>query len=539
MSISDDVIARFDASLNVWKRVHARAAAGANRSPSVAALSCRLMGRATPMVRLVIAVLVSGSCPLASAQEELPPELQPYRVSLSIAFDDVPGFPAVLRDRVREDVRRLIDRTLGERWSYEIADVAPTPRDAATLARLRPVDLPFERQETADDVEIGFPVPSVPDKALFATIADDGPGYVVSAREWDRLTDSFGPLRSNSVTTRDGLARGLVTTLISVFRPVAMIEESEEAAVPLILRASGIPTPDPAVGSVVPGMLFLPHLRGFDRDGNLNQVREIPFTLLRVAKTENDGVAAEVHSALRSPLGSRRGRIEAWAVAAPPAGGETRLTLVRKGDEVPLAGRIVEVRTTPFAPGEKPPPPEATLLTDRSGSVVLPADAKRTIVWLTIRSGTAVLMRFPLAPGIEPEIVLPLGDDVRRLDAEGRLAILSGELVETVAKRATLLATARAGARAGRYEEAEAAVAEAAELPDIAAFRRRIAAVATPAAKAAEEAGDRLTAARIRSLGRQAGELVDRYLKADALNATREEVEELKRTDPDRDANKG
>lgn len=538
MNASDEHVTVFHQAWSIGQRMHLRILTKAICSVAVAILNRRPADRLQPIVQGMATLLILGTYSTVPAQDELPPELQPYRVSLSIAFDDAPGFPATFRERVREDLRRLIDRTLGERWTYEVADVSPTPRDAVTLSQLKPVDLPFERLETRDDSQIGLPVPAAPDKVLFATITTVGPGYVISAREWDRLTDSFGPLQSGRVTTRDGLAHGLVKTLFAVFRPVAMIEESEGATAPLILRASGIPTPDPTFQAVKPGALFLPHLRGFDREGQLDQVREIPFTVLRVAKVEDDGVTAEVHSALRSPLGSRRGRVEAWAVAAPPPGGGTRLILVREGDEIPLAGRIVEIRSTPFTPGEKTPPPETTLLTDRAGSVVLPADAKRRIVWLTIRSGTAVLMRFPLAPGIEPEVRLPLGDDVRRLDAEGRLAILAGELVETVAKRATLLATARAGARSGRYEEAEAAVAEAAELPDVAAFRRRIAAVATPAAKAAEEAGDRLTAARIRALGRQAGELVDRYLKADALNATREEVQELKRTDPDRDANK-
>ena len=101
-----------------------------------------------------------------------------------------------------------------------------------------------------------------------------------------------------------------------------------------------------------------------------------------------------------------------------------------------------------------------------------------------------------------------------------------------------MLAKARAGARSGRYDDADAALAEAKTLPGAATFRRRIAAVATPASKAAEEAGDRLAAARIEALGRKASGLVDQYLKADALNATIEEVEELKRTDPDREENK-
>jgi hypothetical protein len=210
------------------------------------------------------------------------------------------------------------------------------------------------------------------------------------------------------------------------------------------------------------------------------------------------------------------------------------LTIVRREDGVPLAGRIVEIRNEPFQPGKEEQKPAETLLTDRSGSVTLAVAPDRSVAWITVKSGDATLMRLPVAPGLERSVTLPLGDDQRRLGAEGRLSILTGELIETVAKRATLLASARNNARAGRYVEADDAVVQAEKLPTAEAFRRRIAAVEAPAAKAAEDDGDRLSAARIRALGRKASSLVDRYLNPDPLRATREEVEELKRTDPNR-----
>lgn len=518
------------------------------RAPSAAVRNCSLdcpplLGRVSVLrgttVWLAIVFGILLPCSPATAEENLPPELQPYRVSLAIGFEDAPVFSMPFRERFVRELHSLVDRTLGERWELTVVETAGLPRDAATLSRLTVTEIPVARQEATDERPVGFPLESAPDKFLLGTIAAAGPDFTIAVREWDRLTDSLGPLRTATVTTRDRIITAMVASLISVFRPVAMIGEAEDTSVPLSLRAAWIPTPDPDVGSLPVGTLFIPHLRGFDRDGRLDQVRPVPYTLLSLAESDDDRTdVAEVQTALRSPLGSRRGRIEAWAVAAPPLGESTRLKLIRRDDEVPLAGRIVEVRSTPLTPGEKPPPAEATLLTDRSGSVTLPADPERPIVWLTIRSGTAVLMRIPLVPGLERELIVPLGDDVRRLDAEGRLAILTGELVETVAKRATLLAKARAGARAGRYDDADAALAEARTLPSAAAFRRRIAAVATPAAKAADEAGDRLAAARIQALGRKATGLVEQYLKADALTATIEEVEELKRTDPDRDANR-
>ena len=321
----------------------------------------------------------------------------------------------------------------------------------------------------------------------------------------------------------------------AAFRPVARIDSAEdESLTQLVLRASGIPTPDPTWSALAPETIFAPVLRRRDRDGLLADVSPVPYTFLQKTEDESPAVTAVVHSALRSPLGVRRGRVDAWAIATGSAGRSTRLTLVRREDGVPLSGRVVEVRSKPPVPGQPETPAEATLLSDRSGSVTIELSEETPLLWLTIKSGDATLLRLPMAPGVEPAVTLPLGDDQRRLDTEGRLAILTGELVETVAKRATLLAKARAGARSARYADADAALAEAAKLPDAADYRRRLAGIETPAAKAADDEGDRLAASRIRALGRKTATLIDRYLNPDALRAVREEVEEFKRIDPNR-----
>lgn len=470
-------------------------------------------GKERPALRVtmtlaVVALSLAGNARML-ADEATPVELRPYVVTLDVEFASGAEFPDEFRRHVRQEARRLIERTIGERWRL-------TGNDAATdAARVEP--------SGSQDA-----------KTIALTVGPRGPSYVVTAREWDGLTSTFGPRRSTVAATRADLGRSVATSAIRVFRPLAVINLNEDGSSRLTLRAAGIPTPDPEAGNVEQGAIFLPYLRKFDRGGALVETRAVPFTLLRATAIGDDFATAEVHSALRSPLGGRRGNVEAWCIAASASHAATRLTIVRREDGVPLAGRVVEIRNDPFQPGQEEPKPAESLLTDRSGSVELPVTPERPVDWLTVKSGDATLMRLPVVPGIEAAITLPLGDDQRRLDTEGRLAILTGELIETVAKRATLLSTARTNARAGRYPEADDALAQATKLPDASTFRRRLAAVETPAAKAAEDDGDRLAAARIRALGRKAAGLVDRYLNPDALRATREEVDELKRTDPNR-----
>jgi hypothetical protein len=426
-------------------------------------------------------------------------------VTLAIEFAPGPEFPAAFRARTLLQVRSLLHRTLGERWHVTVIEDSHATEPSTAAAKR--IEVSVERR---------------------------GPAYVFTSREWDGLTATWSAARSLSFERRAEFEVRIVAAALRAFRPLALIDVGDAGETFLRLQGAQIPTPDPNAGHIDEAALFIPYLRKFDRNGELVETREVPYTLLQVGR-ETDGVArAEVLWALRSPLGGRRGTLEGWAIATFPTHPETRLTIVRREDGVPLAGRVVELRNEPFQPGQDEPPPVASLLTDRQGSVTLPVREGATIDWLTIKSGDATLMRLPIAPGVAKHVTLPLGDDQRRLDAEGRLAILTGELIELVAKRATLIATARNSARAGAYDKAEAAMAAAEKLPDAAEFRRRLAAIEAPAAKAAEDEGDRLSAARIRALGRKATGLVDRYLNADAVRATREEVEELKRTDPNR-----
>jgi len=455
---------------------------------------------------LISMLLTLATATGANAADDVPVELRPYDVTLGIEFARGPEFSTAFRDRIVEDVQLLVRRTIGERWQATILEgSAPASSESGDAAKR--IEVSVERR---------------------------GTDYVFTAREWDGTTATWNSPRSISISRRAEFDEQVVAAALRSFRPLAFIEASDVGQAVLRLQGSQIPTPDPNAGRIDEGTLFVPFLRKFDREGQFVETREVPYTLLRIGEAADGTASAEVLSALRSPLGGRRGTVEGWAIATSPSHPATQLTIVRREDDVPLAGRIIEVRNEPFQPGQEESPPVISLLTDRSGSVTLPVRDEATVDWLTIKSGDATLMRLPIAPGIERHVTLPLGDDQRRLDAEGRLAILTGELIEIVAKRATLIATARNSARAGAYDKADAAIAAAEKLPDAATFRRRLAAVETPAAKAAEDEGDRLTAARIRALGRKAIGLVDRYLNVDALRAAREEVEELKRTDPNR-----
>lgn len=469
-----------------------------------------------------------GMLAIGSAAEGEPVEFQQERVWIELNFFEDPRLIAEDKARVQEGARDAVRRLMGARWEVTfVPGRTLSLGDISVLEGTSTKGVPIERRAASEEMPESFPSEKAPDKFFRVTVQPESRGFVVAAREWDRVSDSLGHVVRRRALGRDEIAGAMMEALVEAYRPVAQVEQVEEAT---RLRIRGFALPTPEAGLLTPreGMLFRVLYHRHNRDGELVDIQAVPHTFLAFTGVEGSAGAVTVHTALRSALGTRRGLVTAWAVAAPIGDAATSLRIVREKDDLPLAGRRVEIFAERFQPTqEEQPVPLVELLTDRNGRALVPHDPKHPLVWATIRSGTAVLMRIPMAPGAEPELELRVGDDQRRLDAEGRLAILTGELIETVARRATLLAMARRHSRNGNFDEAKAALDEASALPDIRGFQRQLASIETPAVLAAEEAGERHTAARIRALANQTDKLITRYLNPEPLRTAREEVLEL------------
>lgn len=139
--------------------------------------------------------------------------------------------------------------------------------------------------------------------------------------------------------------------------------------------------------------------------------------------------------------------VNAVAVLLRPELPETRLKLVvAKNGQRPLAGMFVDVRSTlPDQPEKAAGPPDRQeLLSDRRGTVIIPADPRRPLRLLEIRSGSAILARRPFVPGVDAEVTLDLVDDEVRLNTQRDVDLLRVQLIETVARRAALIFRTRA-----------------------------------------------------------------------------------------------
>jgi hypothetical protein len=256
-----------------------------------------------------------------------------------------------------------------------------------------------------------------------------------------------------------------------------------------------------------------------------------------------------VTSGLRAPLTSRR-RIQPLALGIKQRRPGTRLTLItRPPARKPLAGVEVEISSVPKLPEDAPRKAAESddketamesetkkqeklprLVADRAGLVTLGAnlspDGKP--VWLFVKSGQALLARVPIVPGAQANEVLELPDDTLRLEIEGSIATLQAELVDTVARRAVLMALAKARAKAEQWEAVAATIRQLDEMPTAAAFAVNINAIRQPALKAARARRDRTTEERVKKLCDEATELVNNYLDAEKLKELKEELNEIK-----------
>src|SRR5690606_13343290 len=102
---------------------------------------------------------------------------------------------------------------------------------------------------------------------------------------------------------------------------------------------------------------------------------------------------------------------------------------------------------------EQPDPEMVELMTDRFGRVVIPAYVHSPLRRLIVHSGGAVISNVPFIPGLAANVSMELPDDSPRLQAEGALAIVQGELIDVVSRRTIMLACALSLARTDDWDE--------------------------------------------------------------------------------------
>ena len=390
---------------------------------------------------VIVLTIVSALASANAAAEEL--ESRPYRVLVSVAFDNDVSLSEAYRRTVLRNLAEAIDYGYGSMWDARIVEngwLSPASRRGVERLTLDGIS----RRVNA----------SRWDKVFLMTISTVGARYDVCGRQWDVTTRSIGRSLSAATHERADVAGTAGEVVAWLFQPILSVERVEGKTVILRVQAGRYTPADRNAAQIQPGDLIQPFFRYLDDKLVVQRIQFLPWSYLIADTVDGGRVKCRLVSGLRSPLGGgRRRSVEMMAMRIRPRFASTRLRLLPANNQgKPLAGYNVDVVAKRYA-NDEAKGETLKLVTDRQGLVEVPRTNGGPLVWLYIRSGKLLLSRVPFVPGLVEAASIELPDDSIRLAVEGATDLLTNRLVDTVARRAVLMARARILARAGGLEE--------------------------------------------------------------------------------------
>ncbi|MDA0283034.1 MAG: hypothetical protein O3B13_02270 [Planctomycetota bacterium] len=385
------------------------------------------------------------------------------------------------------------------------------------------------------------PAPLNVDKIFPVSIEMQGGSYVICAREWDRESELLSSVRTRTTIDRRTIATQILRLLGEVFRPVVQIDEATPTSARIRFKAGEYPPADPAFAQVTKGSMYVPFFRYLDRNKVTQKLQFLPWSYITATEPERIRANCVLDTGVKTPLGSfKRRRMELRALALKPYLQYTSLTLVPKRNRTrPLVGYLVavydEIPPPPPKSDEEPaedaadrPKPEI-FRSNRYGNVTIPVDPNKPLRWVYVRSGSALLAKFPLVAGAEPQMMVECPDDTIRLDVEGQIVLLQSRLIDTIAKQAMVKAMLTNRTKKGEWDKVDESLDEFDALPTIKSFEKMVFDIQYPALKKAEARHDRSSESRIKKLGQAVLKVARLHLDQEKIDEFREEIIEQRR----------
>jgi hypothetical protein len=453
-----------------------------------------------------------------SPEPELPWELRPYRILISIGMGKGEHFSSDFSLQLHDSLHRWIEGAFGRYWQPSVeVNHWLFPQLGSSIEDLDSSGL-TARFEATDY-----------DKVMVVILEADGLSYQVTGCEWDSATQTRGPTLGQKIVDRRRIGSVTFELLRELFRPLAQIDLAEGTFAELRSRGGELVGPDSPSFPFAEGDLLTGHFRYLDRDRNVRQIQSIPWTYLVVDQLNRSRMTATIQTSFSNPFAGSRRRVELVAIREAPGYDATRLMLTpRTNPGKPLVG--VRVRVYGELPSEENPDTQyLDLITDRSGAVTIPVDPHDALRRLIVHSGGAVLSNVPFVPGLQRELTMELPDDSPRLQVEGSLAMVQGDLIDVVSRRIVMLARAVSLARKENFDEADQLIRQVDAQPSVASFESRILAIRVPAVEQAQQNRDRAQEKRIRMMCQDLQQLVQKYLDRQRVNEAKAEISELKK----------
>jgi len=364
----------------------------------------------------------------ASAQSTTAWELSPYRITVLVAAEPGPELPKAVEQEIAEVIAARAASVVGGSWKLTALPAEGELRMAILndVVQVASADLGAVAKDL-DKVIL-----------LVAKPAKGAVGYVLEAREWDRMTNLWNAPVAVNEPRAALVPQAAFRAVLAAFAPLARIETVEGDQATLRLRAGAIAHRD--LPRLQPGVVFRPVLVASDAGGTLQAGGEaIPWTYFVPQDATSNPARCRVETGLAA------GAIPAYhplrqrlAIGVSPSSRGTTLKLVGRGEKGgPLEG--YEILADDASGTAKP-----LGRSDREGKVTA-QPAGQALRWLTVRYGEQALQRLPLVPGLAAELTLPLPDVRGAAAIDAALAEIEDALVDLAARRKVLAARLKTG----------------------------------------------------------------------------------------------
>ncbi|QDT43188.1 hypothetical protein Pan241w_32870 [Gimesia alba] len=497
-----------------------------------------------------VAIAQSEQTP-TSAIESRHISLRPYRIRIEIAYAPDTRLNSKSRRQLEQQLQQIIERSVGEKWTLSEAEQQQS--DAAAVGIYENDWLPLASSEgltrlQSEDILKRYPQQAF-EKLFLMAIEPQGIGYLVTGREFDVLSQRLCPLEKQETFEKAFLADTIFNSIRDLFSSIITIENVNEELVTVSEQGSQYLAPDPTVSTLETGFYFQPFLRYLNRDREVKNIQFIPWTYLILEDINRKYATCSLASGLRGILSGSRRRVETFALHVRPKYSQTKLSLIPRGTSTQTyAGMRVqisllnpqEVRQRQIEAKKQKEKKKAAkpivqdyilseYLTNRSGTVTLPTDPQHPLIWLYVRSGTALVANVPYIPGIAPEVTIQVPDDRIRLSVEGELAVLNGELIEAVASLSMEMSRIRNWAKNNEWKKVDEGIRKLeGGISPKQIYQDKLSVIRVSAIEAAQKQNNRAAQSRIASLCRDTEDRIDRFLDPSGIIDLKTEIQDLK-----------
>jgi hypothetical protein len=391
-------------------------------------------------------------------------EYSPYNLQVWVAMDFAPGLNEQLYQRIARHLPQMAGVVDHSGWRMTV-EKAPLHFRASLLRNMD--DFEFSPAEMdAYSIDAG-------DKMMLVAVSATKLGFHIAVREYDCRTVQWSDPVHQDVYLSDDIPVNIFEGIKQAFVPLARVITAEDDSLTALVRAGGLlivesETPGQFVrntGSPVwidQNEICLPiqkrAVRKKDPDGKgsktvtLTSPIEWTYAVVNNVNTEKDEPMLEcgLYSAMRAPMGGKRkSRTERILRVAKANNDSTTLYLTNR-DKIPKPVNGYELHQR--LPGST----DSVMLgkTDWEGSYTI-AKGEHRLVLVFVRSGSRLLARLPIVPGLYKQETAAMFSDDERIRAEGIKRAMQQNLLAYLSQRISLSIQIRDQLRAGNVEEAD------------------------------------------------------------------------------------